>query len=324
MSIERWQHIIDWTENDLRILPEEENDNYEYKSSRIREHKTYRSKLQREIQTAASAFWNTGGGLFVAGVNDNGQIDGGIPARMGSQRLRDWVDQIVTGVRPVGEYHVNTIEAKDAGSLIEQGCIVLIIGFEESYVLPHMSSDNRYYIRAGAHSVPAGHYLVEAMRSRRGLLHPMLRGLLRVHERKAGILELVVLAVNGTPAIDVSINLNPLPAFFARNEHTQSQFPLLVPIIDHQNPFRMDLTTLRNRRSWMGEEPVYLELKYHDITGRIFSSHQLIDHERSISQLELNARRSTYSEKTLDKILKELKRLRRLLDHKLPEAADED
>ncbi len=317
MNSQQWHYIEHWTEVDLATLPEEENDNYEYKSSRIHSDKSYRTKLQREIQTAASAFWNTGGGLFAVGINDQGKIDGGIPAHMGGQRLRDWVDQVIAGVRPIGEYHVATILGERNNSFIDPECVVLIIGFEESYLLPHMSADNRYYVRAGAHSNPAGHYLVEAMRSRRGLLQPVLKGLVRKHERKAGVLELVVLAVNDTPALDVSINLDPLPKFFARNEYTQYQFPLMVPVIDHQNPFHMDLTTLRNRRAWLGSNPVYLDLIYRDMTGRSFSDRQLIDHERNISQLELTARRSTFSEKTLEKMLKEMKKLRHILEQQL-------
>lgn len=321
MVTQRWRHIENWEEADLSTLPDEENDNYEYKSSRIRDDKSYRSKLQREIQVAASAFWNTGGGLLVVGVDDNGHIDGGIPAKFGGQRLRDWVDQAIAGVRPMGDYCITTIEPAGGASRIEQGCMVLVIGFEESYVLPHMSADNRYYLRAGAHSSPAGHYLVEAMRSRRGLFQPMLRGLLRMHERKAGVLELAVLTVNEIPALDVTLTLNPLPRYFAQHDIMHNQFPLLVPVIDHQNPFRMDLTTVRNRRAWLGDAPVHLELTYRDLAGRSFSDRQLIDHRRSISQVELTARRSTFSEKTLDKMLKEMKKLRHLIDTKLPDSS---
>ncbi len=231
--------IATWTEDDLLGLPEAETDSYEYKSSRIVERDIYKSELKYKISKAASAFWNTGGGLFIAGVDDRGKVDGGLPAAVGKQSLRDWVDQVLTTVTPPGPYAVRCIAPSRAGSDIQPGHVVLVIAFEESTDLPHMGPDSKYFVRAGAHSVPASHYLVEALRSRRGLRRPLLRGIVRMHEQKFNILELAVIAINRLPALNVRLTLDPLPRSF--DDNMRQQFPLRIPVIDERNPFKMDI-----------------------------------------------------------------------------------
>jgi predicted HTH transcriptional regulator len=165
MPLENPQLITLWTEDDLLDIPTGETDDYEYKSSLIRESSHYRSELQSKIVKTASAFWNTGGGILVVGVDDRGHIDGGIPPKMGKQRLREWIDTVLTTVTPVGPYEVRTISCSRHDSKIEEGCVVLVVAFGESFDLPHMAPDNRYYVRAGAHSNPANHYLVSMGRA---------------------------------------------------------------------------------------------------------------------------------------------------------------
>ena len=82
--------ISKWEYQDLLELPSEESEIYEYKSS-----KTPLDKLKNKISIAASAFWNSGGGIFIAGINDCGKIDGGIPDKNGKQNIRDWVDNAI-------------------------------------------------------------------------------------------------------------------------------------------------------------------------------------------------------------------------------------
>jgi len=233
-------HVVEtWDENDLLNIPAQETDYYEYKSSKMVTNPKWKDGLQEDICNAASAFWNTGGGVFIAAVDSKtGQIDGGILDTIGRQPIRDWVDQVISDVEPVGPYAVGTIKPLSASSPIHANHTVLVIAFGESFDVPHMSSDKKHYIRAGAHTLPAGSYLVEAIRARRGLREPHLRAIIRFHERKPDIIELVILNMSEVAALDVTISLIPLPTIF---EDSKDNFPLRRPILDRQFPFSMEI-----------------------------------------------------------------------------------
>jgi hypothetical protein len=307
MSRDDHTAIRDWTEDDLTELPTRETDDYEYKSSRLREGQQYRNELKHKLCRAASAFWNTGGGILIAGVDDNGQIDGGLPATMGRQKLGDWVDQSLNQVVPVGPYSVKTVSPTHPASPIEPGHVVLVVAFGESHNLPHMAPDHRYYVRAGAHSNPANHYLVEAIRSRRGLRRPMLRGLIREQDAGDGLLELVVVAVLDFPALDVIVSLDPVPEAFARMDF----FPLRVPLIDPHMPFRVSLGRYENREALFGKAPIHITLEYGDTGSNRFFDRQLIDYRRSISPIRYTGRTA---DPAMERIADQLERLNNWLD----------
>lgn len=307
MPLENHTLIETWTEDDLQDLPDSETDDYEYKSSLIRESGNYRNDLQAKIVKTASALWNTGGGILVVGVDDNGKVDGGIPYMMGKQKLRDWVDIILTGVTPIGPYTTRTIKPNDENSAIDKGFVVLVVAFGESFDLPHMASDNRYYVRAGAHSNPANHYLVEAIRARRGLRKPMLRTMLRENPQKPGVVELVILTINELPALNVLVDFDPVPT------HIQDQFaermPLVVPVIDRSNPFRMDIAISSRLSYWLGDDTFEVILSFEGVSGKRFDERQMLDHHRSLSPTEIRLSNGASTEKTLKKISKQLSRL---------------
>ncbi len=304
-----------WTEADLLELPGIETDDYEYKSSRIADMPNYRTELQTKLCKAASAFWNTGGGIFVAGVDDHGIIDGGLPGMMGKQKLRDWVDQALVSVTPTGPYTVKTFERELADSRILPGQVVLVVAFGESFDLPHMAHDNRYYVRAGAHSNPANHYLVEAIRARRGLRRPMLRGLLREHPHKHGVIELVILALNDLPALNVNISFDPKPEVYQKV--FQVQFPINVAVIDRTHPFTLDVATMKTRYKWLGNQAVCLKLQYEGIMGTKYDESQYLDHRHTFTPVQLATRSKDKPEKTLKKISAQLARLNDLLENHL-------
>ncbi len=144
----RLQHILNWNENDLSQLPPQEDDQYEYKRSQTKD-----PDLGNKLSVAASAFWNSGGGIFVAGVNNIGQIDGGITEDVGNQPRRDWADQHIRRTEPQGgKYWIKTISATSSRSPIRPNHVILVVAFETSPLAPHMAYDKKYYIRAGAHS----------------------------------------------------------------------------------------------------------------------------------------------------------------------------
>lgn len=324
MPIEDHNIIDEWTEEDLQFLPNVETDEYEFKSSLIRETANYRNELQAKIVKTASAFWNTGGGILIVGVDDNGKIDGGIPAMMGRQKLRDWVDMALRGVTPPGPYSVRTIRPDGEGSAIELEHVVLVIAFGESYDLPHMAPDNRYYVRAGAHSNPANNYLVEAIRARRGLRRPMLRALLRENPQRPGVVELTVLAINDLPALNVEIDFAPVPTLI--QEQFPDRLPLKVPVIDRANPFRMDIATQQRLTYWLGEAPFHVILNYEGIQKNPYNETQELDHHRNLNGGHLWLSDGNAPDKTLKKINKQLSRLNTLVEKYMgsdPDDSDE-
>ena len=304
--LERHTLIEDWTEDQLAAIPDAETDYYEYKSSQ-----TPLERLKHKIYVAASAFWNSGGGVFIAGVDDNGRIDGGIPGLVGGQKLRDWADQVLAQVEPLGPYAVKTIERKNAKSRIRSDCAVLVIAFGESANAPHMGPDYRYYVRAGAHSVPAGHFLVEAIRSRRGLHKPFLRGLLRLHENKTHAVELAIIAANDATALDVHISFDPFPASLGESKE---RFPLIVPIIDRENPFTMDIFHIYKVKDRIGDQRIFLELQYQDVAGQTFHERQELDPLRSLSSVRVESEDVDVIKKSLRDIVRQMKRLNSMIE----------
>ncbi len=118
MNVGQFQYIEEWNdEDDLDVLPIHEDDQHEYKSSLTND-----DQLSNKISIAASAFLNTGGCIFVAGINnETGKIDGGIPAIVGKRGSRlDWVaQQIMKTQPPVGPYLLRWI---DKGASIKPNC----------------------------------------------------------------------------------------------------------------------------------------------------------------------------------------------------------
>src|SRR5262249_36987859 len=155
--------------------------------------------------------------------------DGGISLTVGRQSRRDWIDQAISRVTPRAHYVVHSIEEKGAGLNITTGKAVFLIGYGESDLGPHMAPDNCYYIRAGAHTVPASHFIVEAIHARRGLRTPLLRHIVRRKPGNASVLQLGIVALSEVPAIDVSILPDPLPEWLAK--WSMNKFPLQVPVI---------------------------------------------------------------------------------------------
>jgi hypothetical protein len=258
-----------WTAVELSQLPSAEDESHEYKSSRIAF-----ADLRREISIAASAFWNTGGGVLAAGVDGSGRADGGINVKVGRQPLRDWVDQCVADVSPTGQYRVAMIEET---SSVAAGHCVLVIAFGESHLAPHMAPDRRYYMRAGAHTVPAPHFVVEALMARRGLSQPLLRPMLRQSPNVGYVLQLGIVAASNTPALDVAITLPPLP-YLSESEPTS----ISVGVIGPDTPFFFDFHVLT-----MGEHglpPFPVTLTYYDVAGRPFDATFQVDVEAQLGQ----------------------------------------
>jgi hypothetical protein len=304
--LNRFEHISNWTEADLMNLPPE-SDIYEYKSSLIKD-----DDLGNKISIAASAFWNSGGGIFIAGVDNSGKIDGGISAVVGRHSCTDWVHQIIKKTEPLGNYWPQIITPNLPNPLIKSGNVVLVIGFEESLNVPHMAYDKRYYLRVGSHSDPASHFLVEALRSKRSVQSPQLRAVLRRSDRKSRIVELVITPLNEAVALDVQISFDPFPKGFEL--HFLDRFPLYIPLIDRLHPFHMELYMWLLRSEIFGDKPVDLIISYKDTLGHEYHYKQTIDVTNSIDPMQIGetdlANIETAINKLSDKLEKQTSFLR--------------
>jgi hypothetical protein len=209
-------------------LPNAEDDRHEYKSGSTKD-----SELATKIALAASGFWNSGGGLFVAGVDGSGQPDGGIGLMVGRQSRRDWIDQIISQVAPRARYVIQCVEDHGTGANILSGNAVVLIGFAPSEVGPHMAPDNRYYVRAGAHTVRANHFLIESIWSRRHAAKPRIVHVTDFEQwtTESGFLIIELVAITSTPALDVVIELSPQPS------DGSLEFPVRTTLVDRSHAF---------------------------------------------------------------------------------------
>lgn len=319
-EMSEYLEVVNWDETNLVDLPKQEASKYEYKSSKISEQdeKTYRDALRDKIQKAASAFWNSGGGYFIVGYDEKTEtIDGGIPGKMGNQNLLDWVDTVIHQVEPVGRYEATAIKRSSTSSFIAENKVVLVIGFDRSNNPPHMSTDNKYYIRAGRHTTAANHFLVEALRSKRYAREPYLRGTLRLHPQKSGIIELVISSITTVPALDVTIDFEPRPKFF-----NPLELPLQVSFIDNINIFRLDFAIFRGNdanENWVGYEEVRLKLNYSSFDGKSFESNDIINLYKNISHHELNISSSDDIKRSIRDMYKDIHWFKQMFQlHLLP------
>lgn len=289
--------INPWTLPDLDQLPSEEDDNHEYKSGAMAD-----GALKKAIGKAASGFWNTGGGLFVAGVDDQGRPDGGVSASVGRQSRRDWVDQVLQDVQPLGEYIVRVIEVGNEG---DEDRVALVLWFEASHIAPHMAPDHRYYIRAGAHTVPARHAIVEAIRARRGLVNPILRIVFRLKPEDSQVIQLGLVAVTDAPALDVELSLDPLPEMW---KDVSTTFPLKIGLVDRDHPFFMDLSTWAMVDERVGPD-VTANVSFTDLRGREFELELPIHPGESVSPWRIGTPSSEQLAKGVDELVKAVKSL---------------
>jgi Putative DNA-binding domain len=261
MQMSRLPHL------DIADLPSSEDERLEFKSSRVS-----MKELKGKLGCAASGFWNAGGGVFVAGVDGNGKPDGGIDDAIGRQTLRDWVDQVIQEVSPSGNYAVRIFPCDPTTALNGGvGKCVLAVEFHESNNAPHMAPDQKYYIRAGAHTVPASHYIVEALWTRRRHQRPQLVHTLRVKPEDSDVVQLAILALTDEPAMNVRISLDPLPEMW---KNANTSFPLTLPVLDRTTPFYLDVTTFVLAEERLGQVQVRVDyedraMNRYDYTGAL-------------------------------------------------------
>lgn len=195
----------EFTSFELADVPSNEDDWFEFKSSL-----TPQTELGKKIAAAVSGFGNSGGGLLVVGVDNHGKPDGGILSKVGREDLLDWVDQIVHQVEPTPPYERKVTKLASNGNTGEDR-VVLFVWVSESYAGPHMAPDGRYYIRAGAHTVYARNFIVEAIWAKRHFSKPRLTHVVRSRPDDEEAVQIGIVALTEAPAIDIELAMEPLP-----------------------------------------------------------------------------------------------------------------
>lgn len=291
---------IDLNAIELDAIPGAEGDEWEFKSSAISP-----NDLKKKLYCAVSGFANSGGGYFIAGVDGNGDPDGGIPATIGKQDLRDWADQIIHQVQPAPVYDIKLFDDPKGRGNINADHLVMMVGIDESIFAPHMAPDNRYYIRAGAHTVAARHFITDAIWAKRHVNKPRLIHNWRFKPGDDGVIQLGVVALTNAPAIDVSVNLKPLGDFL---KGSKDRFPLQLPLIDTDNPHYFDVTTWFKSDERFGEN-VQMDVVYHDLAGNKYDYSVNLNTFSGLSPVQIGKDATAKMAKSLESIEKLLQKL---------------
>jgi len=283
---------------DLTLVPNAETDEYEFKSS-----VTPIDSLKEKLSRAVSGFANSGGGLFIAGVDGNGNADGGIPSQIGREPLRDWADRIIHGVEPTPNYDVCIISNVSGRGSLKGSNVVLAVHVPESFSGPHMAADRKYYVRAGVHTDPARHFVVEALWAKRHSAKPRLTHLFRTKPGVFTTLQLGIVALTDAPALDVIINLSPLPGLLSGS----TAFPLRIPVIDRLNPFFFDVGFAVGPNQDFDRD-VTLRVDYRGIDGNVYVLDELLRLEKAVAPVDIGTDTGQQIVRALESIGQSLRR----------------
>ena len=161
----------------LAALPPQEYDYQEFKGS------GWLLKAPGEIQSdflfylskQVSAFANGSGGRVFIGINDEGEIDGGVPTDLKGGGTRAWLEDLLSAcVDPkIPRCNVFEVRPKNVQSKIHTGHAVYVLDLPSSPEAPHQAKDHRYYLRIAGKSRPMGHVHVQDILRR--TFHPSVR-----------------------------------------------------------------------------------------------------------------------------------------------------
>lgn len=153
-----------WTEAMLVALSPHEHDFQEFKGSAwvVADDGELQSSFLLSLSKQVSAFVNGGGGRVFIGLDDNGLIDGGVPASL-KGGTRAWLEDLVPHSvdPPLRRCNVFEVGAEGPDSRIGAGRAVYVLDLPASEDAPHQSKDHRYYLRIAGKSRPMGHVHVQ-------------------------------------------------------------------------------------------------------------------------------------------------------------------
>lgn len=237
------------------------------------------------------------------GVANDGRPDEGISLKVGRQPRKDWIDQVIWRVDPQGNHKIQ-IPRKNS----DKG--VFAIKFDQSHIGPHMAPDCRYYIRAGAHTVQANHFIVESIRARRSAFHPILRAILRRPSDAPAKILLKLVCLTDSPALDVIAKLNNPERLMLDHPEFRECFPLSINAIDKAHPFEMDYDHTPYSREWrVGDTAPRLSVSYKDMSGNAFTDEFVLEVPHAVGSLQIGNPPLERIEKAIDSISDQINHL---------------
>ena len=157
-----------WTIQRLQDLDPDEHDYQEFKSSPYLEAENGINSLFIEhFSKQLAAFANGGGGRIFIGIDDNGQIDGGVRTQLKKGGTRSWLEDVLPDLVSPRLQDINIFEVLSEGpnSPIRPDCAVYIVDIPQSRIAPHQARDKRYYLRIAGKSRPMTHiHVMDVMR----------------------------------------------------------------------------------------------------------------------------------------------------------------
>jgi len=298
---------VDFSNFDLSQLPKAEDDHFEFKSS-----VTPAAEVKQKLSRAISGFGNSGGGCFVLGVDGKGDADGGVSLNQGRQDIRDWADQIIHQVEPTPRYDIKLISDPNGRGTIKAGNSVLVVCVADSEIGPHIAPDNRFYIRAGAHTVAARGFIVEALWAKRHFSKPRLTHVFRAKPEYSNVIQLGIVALTDSPAIDVEVSLSKMPALL---KEVEGRFPLKLSLIDRANPFWLDVTLFHFPTEQFGDD-IELQIKYLDLGRTSYNLTAQLDLTRALPPVRIGSDSRDEIVRTLKAIERSLERQVKVLERK--------
>lgn len=153
-----------WNEAMLVALAPHEHDFQEFKGSAwvVADDGELQSSFLLSLSKQVSAFVNGAGGRVYIGIDDHGQIDGGVPIGLKSG-TRAWLEDLVPHSvdPPLRRCNVFEVGHEGPDSAIRPGHAVYVVDLPASEDAPHQSKDHRYYLRIAGKSRPMGHVHVQ-------------------------------------------------------------------------------------------------------------------------------------------------------------------
>lgn len=166
-----------WTEDLLDGLSPQEHDYQEFKGSGwlVKSPGELQADFIFSLSKQVSAFANGSGGRIFIGLDDKGQIDGGICTSLKGGGTRAWLEDLLAAcVEPrIPQCNVYEITSRATHSRIQNGCAVYVLDLPSSTEAPHQAKDHRYYLRIAGKSRPMGHVHVQDILRR--TFHPTVR-----------------------------------------------------------------------------------------------------------------------------------------------------
>lgn len=240
---------------DVASIPTAESEVFEFKCSKT----DFPDALKKKLQCGVCAMANSGGGTFIAGVSNDGDPDGGFPSFVGRKPINEWIEQAIHEIQPPPPgCRINILDDPMGRGTINSGNVVAAIEIPQSHIAPHQAPDKKYYIRAGAHTEPASHFLIESIRALRHLARPRLVHVAEVYPFSSmnHYLQIEITPLTEAPALNVFVDLDPTPG-------KTPVLPMLAPVIDraHRFEFRFEIPS-------QNAPEFKLSVTYEDVSGK--------------------------------------------------------